>query len=301
MDVDHVACVLAIPSKRGVVYGSAMSDQENENTPDRTLRQDLTADWFGDGEDRARLDPVSTARAALKPQLPKRFYREARIEARAEGHVLLLDGRVAMTKLRRPLAGENAALGAMLAEEWGAQGEQITPATMPITRILHAAIDHVADAAEEVRADIVKYAGSDLVCYRAPEPERLVERQSALWDPVLRHIEVRHGGRFILSEGIRFVEQPAEAIEGIRRAVNAVTSPAALAALHVLTTLSGSALIALAVADGLLDAEAGFDAGEVDADFETEIWGEDDEATERRRFRLADFAAATRIIRALAD
>lgn len=266
---------------------------------DDTLRQDLTADWFGDGEDRARLDPVSTARAALKPQLPKRFYREVRAEARAEGHVLLLDGRPAMTRLRRLLAGENAAIGAMLSSEWAAQGEHIVPASMPVTRILHAAIDHVSDAMEEVRADIVKYAGSDLVCYRAPEPERLVAQQAALWDPVLRHVEARHGGRFILSEGIRFVEQPAEAIAGIRRAVDAIASPAALAALHVLTTLSGSALIALAVAEGLLDAEAGFDAGEVDADFECEIWGEDDEASERRRFRLADFTAATRILRAL--
>ncbi len=269
------------------------------NNKDDILRQSLTADWFGDGEDRARLDPVSTARAALKPQLPKRFYREVQSEARGEGHVLLLDGRPAMTKLRRPLAGENAALGAMLAEEWSAQGEHIAPATMPVTRVLHAAIDHVADAMGDVRADIVKYAGSDLVCYRAPEPERLVERQSALWDPVLRHVEARYGGRFILSEGIRFVEQPAEAIAGIRQAVDGIGSPAALAALHVLTTLSGSALIALAVHDGLLDAEAGFDAGELDADFEAEIWGDDEEATERRHFRLADFSAATRILRAL--
>jgi len=277
-----------------------MSNKDDRPHRD-TLRQDLTADWFGDGEDRARLDPVSMARAALKSQLPKRFYREVRTAARAEGHTLLLDGRVAMTKLRRPLSGESAAIGAMLAEEWAAQGAHIVPASMPVTRILHAAIDHVCGAMGEVRADIVKYAGSDLVCYRAPEPERLVARQAALWDPVLRHVEAEYGGRFILAEGIRFVEQPAEAINGIRQAVGAITSPTALAALHVLTTLSGSALIALAVRDGLLDAEAGFDAGEVDADFETEIWGEDDEATERRRFRLADFAAATRILRALAD
>lgn len=271
----------------------------SENTPGRTLRQDLTADWFADGEDPARLDPVSTARAALKPQLPTRFYREVRTEIRDGRHALLLDGRPAMTRLRHPLSGENATLGAMLVEEWSAQQTHIVPAAMPVTRILHAAIDHVGEAMAEVRAEIVRYAGSDLVCYRAAEPERLVERQAALWDPVLRHVEARHGGRFVLAEGIRFVEQPAEAIAGIRRAVETMTSPAALAALHVLTTLSGSALIALAVADGFLDAEAGFDAGEVDADFECDIWGEDEEAAERRRFRLADFAAATRILRAL--
>ncbi len=170
---------------------------------------------------------------------------------------------------------------------------------MPATRIAHAALDHVAQAMGEVRADILKYAASDLVCYRAGDPARLVERQAQQWDPVLGHIRARYGAGFLLSEGITFVTQPEESLQRLAPRLDAVTDPIALAALHVLTTVSGSALIAITVADGALDADAGFDAGECDADYEASIWGIDEEAAERRALRLADFRAATALIRAI--
>lgn len=263
------------------------------------MRDELTQDWFGDGEDPAKYDPVRSARAALKTPLPKRFYKAVTTEFREGAHALMLDGRPAKTKLRNPLAVETAAAAALLAAEWEAQGEHIVPATMPVTRILHAAIDHVAGARAEVVADILKYAGSDLVCYRAGEPERLVALEAQHWDPVLAHIHAAYGARFLLSEGIRFVEQAPSAIEALRAPILALPSAVALAALHVLTTISGSALIALSVADGALSAEAGFDAGEVDADFETSVWGSDEEAVERRTARRLDFLAAAALIAAL--
>lgn len=263
------------------------------------MRDELTTGWFGDGEDPAKYDPVRSARAALKTPLPKRFYKAVSIEARDGAHALMLDGRPAKTKLRNPLAVETEAAAALLAAEWNAQGEHIVPATMPVTRMLHAAIDHVAGARDEVVADILKYAGSDLVCYRASDPERLVAMEAQHWDPVLAHIQAAYGARFILSEGIRFVEQAPAAIEALRAPIVAQSTSGALTALHVLTTISGSALIALSVADGSLSAEAGFDAGEVDADFETSVWGSDEEAVERREFRQRDFLAAAALIAAL--
>lgn len=262
------------------------------------MSDDYTQGWFGDGEDPARYDPVRMAREGLKPQLPARFYREATWERREGGFQLLLDGRPARTRLGRPLMAETGAAAALLAAEWAAQGERIDPATMPVTRMIHASIDHVAGAMEAVRADVVQYAGSDVVCYRAGEPDKLVALQARHWDPVLRHVEGRYGGRFMLAEGIRFVDQPAEALAGVAGALEAITSPAALSAIHVLTTLAGSALIALAVTDGAMTPEAGFDAGEVDADYEASVWGDDEEASARRALRLADFLAAARLFEA---
>ena len=263
------------------------------------MRDELTQDWFGDGEDPAKYDPVRSARAGLKAKLPKRFYREVSWEVQDGLHQLLLDGRPAKTKLKNPLAVETAAAAGLLVAEWAAQGEHINPATMPVTRMLHAAIDHVSGARNEVIEDILKYAGSDLVCYRAGEPERLVAMQVEHWDPVLAHIHAAYGARFVLSEGIRFVEQAPAAIEALRLPVAAHSSAAALAALHVMTTISGSALVALSVADNTLGADAGFDAGEVDADFETSVWGLDEEAVERRSARRADFLAAAALLAAL--
>lgn len=265
------------------------------------MRDEFTKDWFGDGQDPASYDPVRSARSGMTSRLPKRFY-EAVTTGDIEGrHAVLLDGKPARTKGQKLLTGSNVAIAAMLAAEWAAQAEVINPATMPVTRIAHAAIDHVAAAMEEVRADILKYAASDLVCYRAADPQALVERQAHLWDPVLEHIEARYGAVFVLSEGIRHVSQPERSIETLRKRLDTVSDPLALAAVHVLTTISGSALIALAVLDGFLDTESAFDAGECDADYEAGVWGLDEEAAERRANRLKDFYAATAILRFLEE
>jgi chaperone required for assembly of F1-ATPase len=262
------------------------------------MRDELIQDWFGDGEDPARYDPVRTARAAMKKQLPKRFYEVASVVPGEGGFALLLDGRPARTRLRHPLVAATEVSGALLAQEWAAQVDLIDPATMPVTRILHAAIDHVAGAMDEVRADILKYAGSDLICYRAPDPERLVALHAQHWDPVLAHIEQRHGARFRLAEGIAYVEQPAASLEVLRGVLAQVQCPQQLAALHVVTTITGSALIAITLLEGALEAEAAFAAGEVDVDFEVSIWGSDDEATDRRANRWQDFSAAAQLLAA---
>lgn len=261
------------------------------------MRDEFTKDWFGDGQDPARYDPVRSARGAMKSRLPKRFYERVTIADTEDGHVVLLDGKPARTKGKKPLAAPNSALATLIAAEWAAQDEFINPATMPLTRIAHAALDHVCGAMDEVRADILKYAASDLVCYRAADPVALVEQQARLWDPVLAHAEAHYGARFVLAEGITFVEQPEGSLQAIEPRLQAITEPMALAALHVLTTISGSALIAIAVADGVLDAASGFVSGECDADYESGVWGMDEEAAERRANRLDDFSAATSLLR----
>ncbi|PPD16781.1 MAG: ATPase [Methylobacterium sp.] len=261
------------------------------------MSNEFTRDWFDDGRDPAQDDPVRAARHGMKPALPRRFYETVSVGEVEGRFAVLLDGRPARTKRKLVLSGPNAAIAGILAAEWAAQATEINPATMPATRIAHAALDHVADAMENVRADILKYAASDLVCYRAGDPVRLVERQAQHWDPVLAHIRARYGAGFLLSEGITFVDQPAESLARLAPRLDAVTDPIALAALHVLTTISGSALVAISVADGVLDADQGFDAGECDADYEASVWGIDEEAAERRALRLADFRAATALLR----
>lgn len=263
------------------------------------MRDDLTATWFPEGQDPALYDPVRSARGAMKPQLPKRFYADASVGARDGGFAVLLDGRPARTKAKNLLALGSEAAATVLAAEWAGQGEFIDPSTMPATRIAHAGIDHVAGARAEVINDILAYAGSDLVCYRAGDPPALVALQEQHWQPVLEHIRARYGARFFLAEGIRHVTQPEASIAALRPRLEAVRDAVALAALHVLTTISGSALIALCVADGVLGAEAGYAAGEVDSDYEVSVWGGDEEAAERRRLRLIDFTAATGLFHAL--
>jgi chaperone required for assembly of F1-ATPase len=254
----------------------------------------LTRDWFPNGSDAPR-DPIKAAQDAMRPPRPKRFYAHVGVEEREGAFVLMLDGRVARTPARHPTAVPTRALAEALAAEWDAQGAELDAAAMPLTRLVNSAIDGVRAAIGEVIEDIVKYARSDLVCYRAGEPARLVGEQALSWDPVLGWARDELGASFVLSEGVTFVTQPAMAVAKVRARVEAVTSPFALTALHVMTALTGSALIALAHVGGGLTAEDAWVAAHVDERYQESVWGTDEEAVRRRARREAEFMAASRL------
>ena len=261
------------------------------------MTDDRTRDWFPPAEASSPLaqNPMKAAQRAMRPPLPKRFYETAAVEERDGAHHLLLDGRAARTPARNPLAVPTRALAEALAAEWQGQGAEIDPAAMPLTRIVNSAIDGVARERAAVIADMAKYAGSDLVCYRAGEPETLVAEQARAWDPVLAWAREELGARFVLSEGVMHVAQPEAAVAAVRARLETVGSPLRLAALHVMTTITGSVLIALAQAAGVLEAGQAFAAAHVDERHQESRWGEDEEALRRRAAREAEFLAAARV------
>ena len=230
----------------------------------------------------------------------KRFYKTVEIDAARH---ILLDGRTLRTPLKKELALPTQALADAVAEEWRAQGETIDPQTMPVTRLVNSALDGVARDLPGVAADIVKYAGSDLVCYRAGEPEGLVAAQAAAWDPALAFAREKFGARFILAEGVMFATQPAHALEAFARGVDAIAAApdAALriAILHSMTTLSGSALIATMIAYGAMTAQEAWTAAHVDEDWQMKLWGADEEALAKRAQRFVDMKAAADLWSAL--
>ncbi|MCB1546153.1 MAG: ATPase, partial [Rhodoblastus sp.] len=144
------------------------------------MPDDFSADFFVSNADR---DPLRIVQKDMKRALPKRFYKEATVAARDDAWAVLLDGRSVRTPAGGMLALPTEAAARLVAAEWAAQGEDIDPSTMPVTRLVNSALDGVARDLRGVAADIVKYAGSDLVCYRAGEPDGLVAAQAAAWDP----------------------------------------------------------------------------------------------------------------------
>ena len=242
------------------------------------------------------LDPRESARRGAKRVLPKRFWRDVTIVEREGGFAVALDGRAARTPLRHELAVPSLPLCEALAAEWRALEQEIDPAKMPLTRLACAAIDAVSLAPLSVAAEVVKYASSDLLCYREAVNERLAARQAAHWDPPLAYMREAYGVRFRLAAGVMFVEQPSEALEAVLRAVALLPVPFGLAALHSATTLTGSAILALALAAGRLSPDESWAAAHVDEDFQIETWGEDEEAMQRRSARRAEFDAAVLVL-----
>lgn len=251
-----------------------------------------------------RVDPIALARRDLKKALPRRFYKEARAGARGEAFVLLLDGRPASTPKGKPMALPALAAAEAIAGEWAAQAEWIDPAAMPMTRIANSAIDGVACDLAATVDEIAKYGGADLVCYRAPGPRTLVEAQAAAWDPILAFARKSIGAAFVCTEGVMFAEQPQAARAAVADAVKryaetGVAAPFALAALHVMTALTGSVMIAFAVARGESSPAGAWQAAHVDEDFEIAAWGEDAEARARRECQWREFAAAAQLFAAV--
>lgn len=240
-------------------------------------------------------NPMRAAQANMRPQPVRRFYKTAEVEEESGGFALSLDGRRARTPGRNLIAAQSPALMLEVAKEWGRQRETIDPQDMPLTRLLNSAIDGVAHTMAETRADILRYAGSDLLCYRAEEPDTLAERQAHAFDPVLRWAADELGARFAVTAGITHVAQPREALAAISAALDAYDDAIALAALSAMTTLTGSALLALAVARGFLPAEAAWRAAHVDEDFQAERWGVDAEAMAQREARRREFEAAATV------
>jgi chaperone required for assembly of F1-ATPase len=233
----------------------------------------------------------------MKPSQPasrKRFYKSASIAERdGGGFSVLLDGRQIKTPAGKALAVPKRGLAEAIAAEWNAQGESIVPASLPLTKLANTAIDGVSGRMGEVADDIMKYAAADLVCYRAEYPAELVAVQAAAWDPVLEWVAAKYGAAFLTSAGIAHVAQP-EASLAVLRAILASFDAFQLAALHVMTSLAGSALITLAHVTGELDAAAAWDAANTDGNWQAARWGEDFEAAQRMKARLAEFESASR-------
>jgi chaperone required for assembly of F1-ATPase len=242
------------------------------------------------------VDPVEAARRSVRPQTRKRFYKQAGVT----GNAVTLDGKPVMTPKRRPLAAPNRALAQAMADEWNAQRDVIDPAAMPLTRLANAIIDGVADAPDAVRDEIEKYLGSDLVFYRADTPEALVAKQAAAWDPLLDFARDEFGARFVLAQGVMHVAQPREAVAAAARAIPADPGPGGiwpLGAIAAITTLTGSALVALALLRGKLPAEDAWAAANVDEDWNMATWGEDAEVLARRATRRSELDAAALVLR----
>ena len=243
-------------------------------------------------------DPMELARRGSRPDLRTRFYERAHVDEKAgEGanSAVLLDGKPVKTPARRVLAAPTRALAEKLADEWNAQQQVIDPGRMPLTRLANAVIDAVAEQAQPVTEEIAKYLGSDLLFYRADTPAGLVALQSKHWDPVLAWARDALGARFVLVEGVVFAAQPDAALAAARRAIP--SDPWKLGAVASITTLTGSGLLALALAHEHSDTDAVWAAAHVDEDWQMQHWGRDEVAIARRDFRFGEMQAAAAVLK----
>lgn len=259
----------------------------------------LMRELFDNIEAEAVRDPMRVASQSMKPKLPKRFYKTVDVIEEAGGFIVRLDGKSVRTPAKTPVRVANEPTALLLVSEWQAQEEHIDPTTMPMTRLVNTAIDGVATDMQAVKEDIIRFAGSDLLCYRADGPQGLQAMQQEHWDPLIDWAQSALGARFVLTEGIIHVAQPPETISAYSAHVGMIDQPVQLASVHSLTSLSGSAIIAMALFKGSVDADEAWTATHVDEDWQASQWGEDSEAQALRAARKREFDAAVEMLEAL--
>jgi chaperone required for assembly of F1-ATPase len=220
----------------------------------------------------------------------KRFWKNVTVDAERG---VRLDDRPVRTPGRAPLLLPTDMLAEAIAEEWRAITDEIDPRAMPLTGLANAAIDRIAPDPAAFAAGLAAYGESDLLCYRADSPPDLVARQAALWDPPLDWARDRYDVHFEIVTGVMHRPQPEATIERLGTAI-AARHAFELAPLSPIVTITGSLVLALALAERAMDAESVWAAANLDEDWQAEQWGEDDLAVKTREAHQREFEAAAR-------
>lgn len=225
----------------------------------------------------------------------KRFYKDTAVEQVEGGWRAVLDGRGIRTAGGRTQIVPTRALAEALAAEWAGQGATIDPAAFRFRDLADFAIDAIAENREAVIGELVPYADTDTLCYRADPDEALYKRQAEVWEPLLTGFEARLGVRFTRISGIMHKPQPEATLALLREQMTAC-SDFELTALKMLSSLAASLVIALEAIRPGADADTLWRASELEADWQVELWGEDWEATELRATRFAAFKLAMDLV-----
>ncbi len=228
----------------------------------------------------------------------KRFYKNVSIAVAEGGFAVLLDGKPVRTPSRNPLLLPTESLAAAVAEEWRGQGNEIVATAMPLLRLSNTVIDGVAANRAEVINAILRFGENDLLCYRAHQPPDLAQRQREGWDPLLDWTRQRFSACMTVADGLTHVDQTPDALAALREALEG-RDAFTLAGLHVIASITGSLVLALAVTEGYIPGAYAFELSRIDESYQAEKWGADDEAVKRAAALAHELDKAVELIAAV--
>ncbi|MCZ4272881.1 ATP12 family chaperone protein [Maritalea porphyrae] len=240
-------------------------------------------------------DGYGRAQKHQKQQLAKRFYKQVSVGAVEGGFGVLLDGRSIKSPGKTLVKVPSQRLATLLAAEWDAQEKEIDPATMPLTRLVNTTVEKGEETLDAVKAEIVKFAGNDLLTYRADTPQELVDLQSKHWGGALDAFTRRYDVSFNVITGVIHQDQPPE----VQARVGEIIAPYGVFGAFctmLITSITGSAILSVGLAEGLFSASEVLKIAYVDEDYQASHWGEDAEAMRMRAFKRQDFDAAVKVL-----
>ena len=219
----------------------------------------------------------------------KRFYKTVAVQRVGGQYGIVLDGRPVKTPEHEVLALRSSALADAIAAEWARQGEEL--GDMPLTRLANSAIDRVRPDRSAALAQIDAFARHDLVCYRSAHPADLVAREAAAWDPPLLWARSQYGLDLKTTNGVTSIPQLGYDAADLAQRLSRLDE-FAFTGLSAATAVVKSAVLALAMAGQRLDSATAHAAAHVDAIYQAEKWGRDEDAQKRMAALLAELETA---------
>ena len=225
----------------------------------------------------------------------KRFYETVEVVEQPDGYHILLDGRTLKTPGKQVLQTKTHYIAELIAKEWRAQDTEIKPETMPVTRLINVAIEQTPSNRERLIKEARKYAETDLLCYRASEPQDLVERQSEQWDPLLSWAK-KQGIELDVTQSISAIKQSGASLDNVAQFARDLGDVDLTLLVHFIAVF-GSAVLGIAVLSQHITALEAFDISRLDNIYQIEKWGEDEEATHATKTLSLEVDALSQIIR----
>ena len=210
----------------------------------------------------------------------KRFYKKVEVSSIDVGFAISLDDKALLSPGKTKLVLPTKKLANAIADEWRNQEDQIIPSTMPFMTLSSTAVDRVRPRSDDTIDEILSFLETDLLCYRAQEPDALVREQKEVWQPLLNWCEGLIGSAFNVTSGIMPVSQVPTLVPSARKILR-FYNDFELLGLHQFTSISGSAVIGLALSENHIELEAAYQAAFIDDYFQINNWGEDADASLR--------------------
>lgn len=217
----------------------------------------------------------------------RKFYSDVDVREKATGFSVTLDGKPIKTPIKNALVMPTKALAQAVADEWIAQDETVVPSSMPMTTLVNTSIDRVGARRAETVAELVAYGHTDLVCYRAEEPDELVALQTKTWDPYLGWLQAELGAGLAVTTGVLPLTQNEFDMVRLTGEVE-ILDDFALTAFHAFVSGFGSIVLALAAIHNFKSFEDCWHASILDQSFQENQWGTDPEVMENRERQWRD-------------
>ncbi|RGP39958.1 ATP synthase mitochondrial F1 complex assembly factor [Altererythrobacter insulae] len=229
----------------------------------------------------------------------KRFYEKVDVTEVADGGwQVTLDGRGLKTVKGTPQIVPTRALAQELAREWSDQGEDMEASHFVHRDQTDFAIDIVALDRGAAIDQMIKYAETDTLCYRADPDDALFARQQSKWEPLLAKVEQSHGLKFTRVSGIMHREQPEATMANLRKQLQEKDA-FTLAGMQTMAALSASMCVPLLALEDDAEPISLWRAASLEEEWQADLWGRDPQAEERRAKRQEAFLSAFRWIQLL--